>query len=347
MGNWKWIVFGALAALAVGCGSDQGSAGTTTGTTGASAQSTTTGGGVTPSGGTSFNVAFVTNNASDYWTIAQKGTAAAVDELRKDGTDVNVDFQIPPTGIAAEQKQIIQSLLAKGVQGIAISPVDPPNETGLLNTAAQKTLVITQDSDAPNSNRACYIGSDNVAAGKQVGEAIKKALPSGGKAVFFVGNIGAANAKERFDGIKEALQGSNVQVGPVITDQADHTRAKANASDEIVKDPDVACMVGLWSYNGPAIRSAVESHGKQGKIKVVCFDGDDDTLAGVKNGTISATVVQQPFAFGHDAVVDMVKYLKGDKSIFPANKLIYVPTEVIDSSNVDKYIADNNKLLGK
>jgi len=92
-------------------------------------------------------VAFVTNNTSDYWTIARKGTEKAVAEV----PNVDVDFRIDPDNSAAEQQRIVDDLLSKGIEGIAISPVDPVNQTPMLNKAAAQTLVITQDSDAPNS----------------------------------------------------------------------------------------------------------------------------------------------------------------------------------------------------
>ena len=159
-----------------------------------------------PSGG--IKLAFVTNNASDYWTIARKGVEKADAEL----DDVTVDFKLPGSGAADEQKRIIDDLVSVGVKGIAISPVDPDNQTQLINDTAKKALVITQDSDAPKSDRALYIGTDNVAAGRQAGELVKEALPNGGKIMVFVGKSDARNAAERFQGLKEALQGSKVEV---------------------------------------------------------------------------------------------------------------------------------------
>src|SRR5262252_3732232 len=105
----------------------------------------------------------------------------------------------------------------------------------MLNRAAQQALVVTQDSDAPNSNRVCYIGTDNVAAGRQAGQLIKEALPQGGKIMLFVGKLDARNAQERYQGIKEALQDSNVEILDIRTDDTDHPRAKANAADTLVK----------------------------------------------------------------------------------------------------------------
>jgi ribose transport system substrate-binding protein len=301
------------------------------------------GGGGGVGGSQNFKVAFVTNNASDFWTIARKGVEQADNEL----PDVSVEFKIPADGTAAEQKRIIDDLLAKGVKGIAMSPVDPDNETQLINDAAKQALIVTQDSDAPQSDRACYIGTDNRAAGRQAGNLIKEALPQGGKIMLFVGKIDARNAQERYQGIKDALQGSNVQIIDIRTDDTDRVRAKSNASDTLVKYPDVVALVGLWSYNGPAILNALKDAGKIGQIKVVCFDEEDETLAGVKAGAIYATVVQQPYEFGYQSIKLTAKVLSGDRSVIPPSKQIFVPTLIIKKDNVDEFIAKINKLRGR
>src|SRR6476620_5284653 len=101
--------------------------------------------------GTPTTLAFVTNNSSDFWTIARRGVEKADAEL----ADVTAEFRIDSDGTAAEQKRIVDDLLTKRVAGIAISPVDPQNQTQLLDDAAKQALVFTQDSDAPASARAC------------------------------------------------------------------------------------------------------------------------------------------------------------------------------------------------
>ncbi|MCA1615481.1 MAG: sugar-binding protein [Acidobacteria bacterium] len=300
-----------------------------------------TGGGGGSAGQT--RLAFITNNASDFWTIARKGTEKADSEL----TDLSVEFRIPSDGTAAEQKRVVDDLLAKGVQGIAISPVDPDNQTQLINETAGKVLVVTQDSDAPNSNRAFYVGTDNVAAGRQAGELIKEALPQGGKIMLFVGKLDARNAQERMQGIKEALQGSNVQIIDTRTDDTDRVRAKSNVSDTLVRYPEVAALVGLWSYNGPAILNAVREAGKAGQVKIIAFDEEDETLAGVRDGSIHATVVQQPYEFGYQAIKMMHAVLKGDRSAVPATKQVFVPTLVIKKDTVGEFTQKINQLRGR
>lgn len=299
--------------------------------------------GCRPGAGTKHKLAFVTNNASEFWTIARKGTEKAA----KDIPNIEVEFRIPADGTAAEQQRVVDDLLAKSIHGIAISPVDPKNQTAMLNRAAAQTLVVTQDSDAPNSNRSCYIGTDNVAAGRQAGELVKEALPQGGKIMVFVGVLDAANAQERYKGLQEALAGSNVQIIGVRTDNTDRVRAKANAADSLVNNPDLAGMVGLWSYNGPAILGAVKEANKLDKVKIIAFDEEDETLNGIKDGAIFATVVQQPFEFGYQSMALMAKVLNGDKTGIPAGKQIFVPTIAVKKADVEEFIKKINGLRGR
>lgn len=306
------------------------------------------GAGATPPGqtadaGKTLRIAFVTNNASDFWTIARKGTEKADAEL----DNAEVEFLMPADGTAAEQKRIVDDLLAKGVDGIAISPVDPANQTQMLNDAAKQAMVVTQDSDAPDSDRAAYIGTDNVAAGRQAGDLIKEALPGGGKIMLFVGKSDAQNAKERAQGIRESLEGSKVQIIDIRTDDTDRVKAKSNVSDTLVKYPDVAALVGLWSYNGPAILNACKDANKVGKIKIICFDEEDETLAGVKSGAIYATVVQQPFEFGYQSVKLLAQAGGGDKSAIPADKKMVVPTLVLKQADVEAFQTRLNELRGR
>lgn len=293
--------------------------------------------------GKELKLAFVTNNASDYWTIARKGVEKADGEL----ADVTVEFKLPGQGTAAEQKGIIDDLISTGINGIAISPVDPDNQTPFINETAKKALVITQDSDAPNSDRTLYIGTDNVAAGRQAGELIKEALPNGGKIMLFVGKTDARNAVERTLGIKEALNGTAIEIVDTRTDDADPARAKANAADTLVKYPDLAALVGLWSYNGPAILSAVKDANKVGQVKIIAFDEQKETLDGVRDGSIVGTVVQQPFEFGYQSVKLMAQILRGDRSVIPANKQIIVPTLMIKKGDVEEFEKKLNQLRGR
>ncbi len=293
--------------------------------------------------GKKLKLAFVVNNASPFWTIAHAGTDAAVKELNG---AVEVDFRIPSDGQAGTQRQMLDDLLAKGVDGIAVSPIDPANQTEFLDKIAGQTLLICHDSDAPKSKRVCYIGTDNTAAGTEAGKLIKEALPNGGKIMVFVGTLDAANAQERFAGIKKELAGSKVEIVDVRTDETDRARAQKNVEDTLVKYPDIAALVGLWSYNGPAILNGVKSSGKVGAVKIVCFDEEEEALAGIASGAIYGTVVQQPYEFGRQSILRMTKYLNGDKEALAGGKQI-VSTLSVKKDNVAEFSARLKQQLGK
>src|SRR6185369_17277241 len=227
--------------------------------------------------------------------------------------------------------------VAAGSADNMVSAVDPKNQTDGLDKLAGQTLIFTTDSDAPKSKRVAYIGSSNVDLGNSAGKLMLQALPQGGKCIGFVGLLGADNARERIQGVKETIKGSKVEMIDVRGDEIDQTRAKRNVEDILAAMPDVSCLVGFYSYNTPRIYEVLKEAGKLGKIQIIGFDEDPITLGGVKEGAISGTVVQQPFEWGYQGMKLMAKYLEGDKSGIPANGVIIVPGKVIDKSNVDDF----------
>ena len=287
-------------------------------------------------------LAFVVNGASDFWKAAEAGVKKAQSEL----PDFNMELKYPEQSSVAIQQRLMEDLVAAGVKGIMVSAVDPKTSTDGLNKIGSQTALFTTDSDAPNTNRVAYIGSSNVDAGKQAAEIAKKAMPDGGKCIGFVGLLGADNAKERIQGMKDGLAGTKIELTDVRGDDIDQTRAKKNVEDALVANPDVTCMVGFYSYNTPRIYEALREAGKLGQITVVGFDDDPITLGGVKEGTIAGTVVQQPYIWAYQGMKLMAAYVNGDKSGVPANKLIIIPTKVIGKDDVDAYAANLKAMAG-
>ncbi len=277
-------------------------------------------------------IAFVTNNASEFWKIAEAG-------VRKGEAEFNADCEmhLPPNGTADDQQRIIEALIAKGLTGIAISPNDAENQIDIINKAAEHMAVITHDSDAPKSNRLAYVGTNNYKAGREAGKLIKEILPDGGQIMLFVGRLDAQNAIDRSNGIKDELEGSGIEILDTRTDLTDRARAKQNVEDTISKHADIGCLVGLWSYNGPAILEAVKDAGKQGQIPVVCFDEEDGTLQGVLDGHIHATVVQQPYEFGYQSVRILAALARNEDPGIPENKVVEIPVRIIRQNEVKQF----------
>jgi ribose transport system substrate-binding protein len=308
-------------------------------------------------------VAFITNNPYEFWTYAKRGTESAQQEY-----DVDVEFYMPSRGGAEEQRRAIEDFIAKGVRGIAISPNDAANQAEFLNQISGQVNLITQDSDLPpGSKRLCYIGTNNYEAGKSVGKLVKKAAPDGGKIVIYVGKLDVQNAVERRQGVLDELAGEKdahqdelkkgaypITFGKytlvnTATDDADQDRCRRNVEADLAKYSDLRCLIGLWEYNPPAMLAAVRAAIKIGKLKpgqvaLVGFDENPETLGGIKEGLVLATIVQQPYQFGYQAVHVLAGLARGDRSVIPPGGILYVPHRVIDKDNVDTFREEMEKM---
>jgi ribose transport system substrate-binding protein len=297
--------------------------------------------------GAPLKIAFITNNVSAFWNIAKAGVAQYEKE-----SGIKVDVKQPQNGKVEEQNRFLEDLVSQGYNGIAISVIAPEAQTAEINKACEKTNVVTHDSDAPASARIAYIGTVNYEAGKRLGQEIVKLMPDGGKIAVFVGMMSADNARQRFQGLKDAVAvNPKIEVMQPKEDQKSAKTAMTNV-ESVVGQPGVKMLVGLWSYNGPAIASVLAASGKKGEIKAAVFDEEDGTLQGIKDGVIECTVVQKPYQFGYRSAKLLHELaLKGDDAI-PKDPIIDTGVEVINNKptaagstrNVDEFSAELAKL---
>jgi ribose transport system substrate-binding protein len=303
-------------------------------------------------------ISYITNGVDPFWNVAAAGTKAAAKEF-----NAEVDVQMPPKGIA-DQKRMIETALVRGVDGIALSPIDAKNQVDLINIAAQQTKIITDDSDAPNSKRLCFVGMNNYRAGREAGKLVKEALPQGGKIMIFVGRLEQLNAQQRrqgvidellnrpeqsldkmkYDSAANELKGPKYSIISTRTDNFDYAKAKANAEDAINAYPDLGCMVGLFAYNAPNCLEAIKQAQKIGKIKVVSFDEQNATLQGIIDGSVYGTVSQQPYQYGYESVRILAGLARGDNSVLPKNKFLEVPIRIVKKDNVEAFWQELKKL---
>src|SRR5262249_53312237 len=156
----------------------------------------------------------------------------------------------------------------------------------LLDRIDKKTKLITFDSDAPQSHRLLYIGTNNFEAGRALGSEIVKLVPNGGKAAVFVGTFAPDNARAPLADGEAATPAHDIQIVDKREDNTDRAKTRSNVEDIINAHPDLDLVIELWSYNDPAIASAIEALGKKGKIAAAIFDEEDGTLSGIANDVI-------------------------------------------------------------
>jgi ribose transport system substrate-binding protein len=316
-------------------------------------------------------VAFVSNNAYQFWTFAQKGAEKSAEEF-----DVELEFKKPQKGTAKVQREIIEDLINRGFKGVAVSPNDPENSIAFYkNTVNKKMSLVMTDNDLPDpAARKCYIGTHNYRAGRQAGDLVKKAIPKGGKVAIFVGQIDSPNAVERRQGVLDVLaakdrkdmdrdnltapDATDLDLGNGYTligtriDGSDATDCRKKAEDLLNKHPDVNCLVGLWEYNPPALLHAVRNSKNAKKPLIVAFDENELTLEGIKSGEVVGTIVQNPYEFGYQSIKVLASLTRGKDDVLASwpgiekDNSIFVPTRVIDRDNVAAFEAEVKKILG-
>lgn len=300
--------------------------------------------------------AFVTNGVAEFWTIAEAGANQA-------GADLGVEVNVLMPGSLTDQKQMLEDAITRGVDGIAVSPIDPANQTDMLNRVAAATRLVTHDSDAPESDRIAYIGMDNYTAGRLCGALVKEALPEGGEIMILIGRMEQDNSRKRrqgvidellgrsedstrFDPPGEVVEGGGFTILGTLTDGFDLAKAKANAEDALSRHPEIDAMVGLFAYNPPAILQALEQAGKIGEVKVIAFDEDAQTLAGIQAGTVHGTVVQNPYEYGYQSV-SLLNDLASGTAVLAEGDFISIPGRQIRKDNVDEFWADLKAKTGQ
>jgi ribose transport system substrate-binding protein len=158
-------------------------------------------GGSAPAGAP--KVAFVSNNPESFWTIAEAGCRKAQKEF-----GVDVLFRKPESGDPQKQDEILDNLVGQDIKALAVSVINPKGQRDHLKEISAKVPLLTQDNDAPDSGRLCYIGTNNYTAGRAVGKLVQEAMPDGGTLVIFVGQTEPLNAVQRRQGLLDELAGA-------------------------------------------------------------------------------------------------------------------------------------------
>jgi ribose transport system substrate-binding protein len=213
----------------------------------------------------------------------------------------NCIYYAPPSGQVASQISELDTLRSQGLSGYEISAIDPASLAGGIKRDVAKGInVLAIDSPLPSSVvSTLYLGTPNYQAGIMAGTAMKQALGGKGTVAILVGSLTATNAIQRIAGFKAALAGTGITVIDTENDNGSAATAQSDAESILANHADVNGLYGVYSYDGPALKEAVQTAGKAGKVTIVCDDTDPATLQGISSGAIGATIVQMPYEQGY------------------------------------------------
>ncbi|MEV3971426.1 substrate-binding domain-containing protein [Streptomyces sp. NPDC050698] len=284
-------------------------------------------------------IAIVTRDFTNpYWAALRDGAMA---EGKKLGVTVNVQAGQSETDSTGENAKL-SALAGQNYNCFGVVPVNATNViTPLVPVAQKKIPILNLDTQIdPSASKqagvsyASFIGSDNLTAGKQAGEALLKRMGGHGDVALLQGIAGEQNGINRQKGFSETVAG---KLKIVATQPADYDQAKAQTVTEAILKAHPG-ITGIFAANdsmGLGAAQAVKNAGLTGKVSIISVDGITAALQAVKAGTLSGTISQYPYAEGQMAVQACINLVK-HKTV--PNRIVS-PTALIDSSNVDKAIS--------
>ena len=208
----------------------------------------------------------------------------------------------------------IESMVTQGVQGIAITPVDPTVATALDAAVKAGVKVVLMDNDIPGwTNRTALATTDNYAAGKIAGEYLKSVLKGGDTLGILEGVPGVPSLDDRVNGMKEGLGGLDVKfVGGGATDCTEE-KGLALAEDILTANPDLKSIYAACGPPAAGAAQAIKNANLSGKVILVGFDfccGEAEALeAGIENATV-AQFQKKMASLGVEA---LAKSIRGEK----------------------------------
>jgi len=223
---------------------------------------------------------------------------------------------VPQNTQGSTQVKIIEDLISKHVDGIAISVNEPKSVESVMKRAEQSGIkVLTFDSDSPKSGRSMYIGTNNESAGATMAETMGKALGGSGEVAIVTGQLGAVNLNERIAGIKKGLSKyPGIKIVETQGTDDDLARGVSVVETTLRAHPQLKGIFGVSQVGGPAVSKVLntkEFGAMKGKLEVLAFDDLPDTLKALKDGSIQGIMVQRPVTMGSLAVTNLVAQIQG------------------------------------
>jgi ribose transport system substrate-binding protein len=279
---------------------------------------------------------------------AHKGAKDAASELgAKYNADVEIDIKTPTDEDATKQAEAIEALTRQGVDGIAVSCSEAATVTPAINKAIEKGVaVMCFDSDAPESKRFCYYGTDDASCGQRVMAELATAMNNTGTIAILAGNQSAPNLQKRVQGVRYELKKHpnmhelNDGKGVFFHQETPEKAAEAvqNAQNA---NPGIQgwALVGGWPlFTTDALKW------KPGTVKCVSVDALPAMLNYLKDGHVQVLLAQDCYGWGHKSVELLLDKIVNNKT--PENPRVIDPLTRVTKENADEFGKNWEKWLG-
>jgi ribose transport system substrate-binding protein len=280
----------------------------------------------------------------EYW---QEAGAGFSDAAR--GLGVKADFRGPAYHSPEEELRVFKEAVAQHPTGILVAPVRPEIFNSAINEAIAAGIpVVAMDTDAPDSKRILYIGTDNRQAGMESGRQIATLMNGKGQLVV-VTVSGQLNVEERLRGAQEVFaKYPGIKIAHTLDDQGDPIKANELIGELVKNNEKIDGILCLEASGGPGAGEILFRFDLYGKIPVVAMDTNPETLDFIERKMVSMTIGQKPYTMAfyglrflddlhHNVVHEFKDWRSAPASPLPAR--VDTGTEVIDASNLAAFRA--------
>lgn len=279
------------------------------------------------------------NTSLPYWQEAESGLEDSAKQL-----GVKAELVGPTNFSPNDELTAFQQAVSQKPAGILLSAANPEIFRDPINVAVQVGIpVICVDADSPDSKRILFVGTDNFRAGQESAKRMAELLRGKGNVVVIT--IPAQfNLGERVRGVEEALKKyPGIKITKTLDDKGDSRNAYDAVSALLQGKDKPDGIIGLEASGGEGAADALHRVDLDGKIPIVAFDKDPETLDWIQRGAITATVVQKPYVMSfyglkflddlhHNAVHDFKDWRTAPTPPLPA--WVDTGTAIVDKNNL-------------
>ena len=268
---------------------------------------------------------------SDFWHNVNNGVLSAATEY-----NVTVTFEGPENEENYyAQNSLIEDAVKNGADAIVLSAIDYNNSVATVNAAVREGVkVIAIDSDVNSDAVSLFIGTDNIAAGKEAGKAAVDGFSADSEIIIGLVNYNANtdNGNQREKGFREYIGTvSNARIAASVTAESNEKSATAAAEKLLKQNPRINVIVGFNEWMTLGVGNAVKNLGLSKKVRSVGFDSNLISVGMLETGEMDALIVQNPFAIGYLGIEKAAALISGES--LPSRE-IYTDVTTVTKENI-------------
>jgi len=274
-----------------------------------------------------------------FWQTVRAGAEAAAKEAGVEMVWAAPQVETDYTG----QASIVEDFINRRVSALVLAPSHQKALVSVAERAVDAGIpVMVMDSGLDSSRPVSYVATDNYQGGVLAAREMGRLLGGKGKVAVVGIAAGSGSGLERESGFQDTIKKDfpGIELLGLQYSDSDRSKALSVAEDFLSRAPDLAGMFGSNESAAVGVFRAVQNRGRKGQVKVVGFDASSDLVEALRDGTIDALVVQNPFRIGHDAVAAAVAAIRKQ----PVAKRIDTGVVVVTRDNLGS--PDVEKVIG-